>query len=121
MVVAMDARAGLGRLGENAAVELYESAGFRVVERNPRTRDGEMDIVARRPGLLVFCEVKTRRSDRWGDPSEAVHALKQHRLKKLAARWLSEHRPGPVDIRFDVVSVIVRGDRPEIVHISDAF
>lgn len=117
----MKARPELGRSGENAAVRFYEGRGFRVIERNPRSRDGEMDIVARRPGLLVFCEVKTRRTDRRGDPAEAVGPLKQHRLKKLAARWLSEHRPGPVDVRFDVVSVIVRGSRHEIVHIPDAF
>ena len=71
--------------------------------------------------LLVFCEVKARRDDRFGAPAEAVDRTKQMRLKRLAARWLADHRPGAVDIRFDVVSVIVRDGRCELTHIPDAF
>ncbi|MDQ3983499.1 MAG: YraN family protein, partial [Actinomycetota bacterium] len=63
----------------------------------------------------------TRRSDGWGHPSEAVDWAKQTRLRKLAAAWLAERRPGYVDVRFDVVSVIVRGQELDVTHIPDAF
>ncbi|MGH2731150.1 MAG: YraN family protein [Actinomycetota bacterium] len=117
----MDARPALGRAGEDLAADLYRRLGFVVVGRNYRCAHGEIDLVARRGRTLVFCEVKTRTTDRWGQPSEAVGAVKQARLRRLAAHWLGECRPGPVQVRFDVVSVIVRGARTEVTHIPDAF
>lgn len=117
----MDARPRLGRRGEDLAAAHMTRLGFTVLERNFRCRDGEVDIVAAGRGVIVFCEVKTRRTNRWGEPSEAVDARKQERLRRLAARWLRERRPGPVDVRFDVVSIVARGGRPELVHIADAF
>ncbi len=117
----MDARAQVGRRGEDAACDLYRRLGFRVVERNYRSGRGEIDVVARRRDTVVFCEVKTRRSDGWGVPAEAVDRAKQARLRKLAAAWMAERRPGCVDVRFDVVSVIVRGDQIDVTHVPDAF
>ena len=117
----MHARSRLGRRGEDAACDLYRRLGFQVVERNYRSGRGELDVVARRGDVLVFCEVKTRRSDEWGTPAEAVDRTKQARLRKLAAAWMAERRPGYVDVRFDVVSVIVRGDRTDVTHVPDAF
>jgi putative endonuclease len=117
----MHARTRFGTAGEDAAVEHLEGAGYSVVARNYRTRAGEIDVVASRGATLVFCEVKTRADDRFGMPAEAVDRSKQARLRRLAACWLSEHKPGPVDIRFDVVSVIVRNGRYEVTHIPDAF
>ncbi len=117
----MHARSRLGRRGEDAACDLYRRLGFQVVERNYRAGRGEIDLVARRGDTIVFCEVKTRRTDEWGVPSEAVDAAKQARLRKLAAAWLAERRPGYVDVRFDVVSVIVRGGRADVTHVPDAF
>jgi putative endonuclease len=117
----MDARPTLGRVGEDLAADLYRRLGFVVVERNYRCPHGEIDVVARRGRTLVFCEVKTRSTNRWGQPCEAVGAVKQTRLRRLAAHWLGERRPGPVQVRFDVVSVIVRGAGTEVTHIPDAF
>ena len=117
----MDERPAFGRSGEDLAAELYENLGYRVVDRNFRCKAGELDVVANAPGTVVFCEVKTRRTNRWGEPSEAVGARKQARLRRLAAIWLEAHRPGRVDIRFDVVSVIVAPDGTEVTHIPDAF
>lgn len=117
----MDQRAHLGRAGEDAAAALLVRSGFRVVDRNFRCRAGEIDLVARRGRLLVFCEVKARRTSRWGDPSEAVNYAKRNRLRRLAAEWMSAHRPGDVDVRFDVVSVIVRDGRVAARHVPDAF
>ena len=117
----MDARTDLGRTGEDAAEKLYRKLGFSLVERNYRCPAGEIDLVVRRGPLVVFCEVKARRTDRWGEPAEAVGYAKQARLRRLAAAWLSERKPGSVEIRFDVVSVIVRPGRVELRHIPDAF
>jgi putative endonuclease len=119
--VLVDGRSVLGIAGEEAAARCLEHDGFEIVERNWRVPEGEVDLIARRADVVVFCEVKTRRTDRWGDPSEAVAPLKQARLRRLAARWLRERRPGFVSVRFDVVSVIVRDGRTEVRHIPDAF
>ncbi len=117
----MDPRPSLGRAGEDVAARLYRRLGFSVLERNYRCREGEIDLVAARGRMVVFCEVKTRKSGAWGAPSEAVGWQKQQRLRRLAAAWLHDRRPGPVDVRFDVVSVIVRGARAEVTHIPNAF
>ena len=117
----MDTRSALGQSGEDVAEKLYRKLGFRILERNYRCKAGEIDLIARRGPTLVFCEVKSRRTDRWGEPAEAVRYAKQARLRRLAAQWLSDRRPGSVDIRFDVVSVIVRRGRTFVRHIPDAF
>jgi putative endonuclease len=102
-------RQRLGARGEDRAADWYRAAGYDVVARNWRCAEGELDLVVGRPGELVFCEVKTRASDRFGVPAEAVTVAKQRRLRTLAARFLADH---PLDagvagrsIRFDVVAV----------------
>jgi putative endonuclease len=102
-------RQRLGARGEDLAADWYRAAGYEVVARNWRCAEGELDLVVSLPAELVFCEVKTRTSDRFGVPAEAVTAAKQRRLRTLAARFLAEHPPvvGPAarSIRFDVVAV----------------
>jgi putative endonuclease len=117
----MDDRTTLGRRGEDLAAEHYRSLGFTVLEQNYRCRGGEIDIVAARGNLVAFCEVKTRHSVHWGEPSEAVGWRKQQRLRRLAASWLEERRPRFSDLRFDVVSVLVDDREPEVTLIADAF
>jgi putative endonuclease len=101
-------RRRLGARGERRAADWYVGAGYEVVARNWRCRDGEIDLVVARPGELVFCEVKTRSSQRFGSPAEAVTPAKQARLRRLAARFLAEHgsdvRRG-WSVRFDVVAI----------------
>ncbi len=116
----MHARALLGRAVEDAVAELYRRDGY-VVERNFRAGRIEIDLVAARPGLAVFCEVKCRSTDRFGMPAEAVDGEKQRRIRRAAAAWLGERKPGPVEIRFDVVSAIVSDGRVELTRIEDAF
>lgn len=116
----MHERARFGRAGEEAAAELYRRDGF-AVERNFRAGRIEVDLVACRPGLVVFCEVKTRATDRWGLPAEAVGYEKQVRIRRAAAAWLAERSPGPVEVRFDVVSAIVANGRTRLTHIPNAF
>jgi putative endonuclease len=117
----MDARARLGRSGEDLAATYYRRRGYRVLDRNYRCRGGEIDVVLQRGGVIVFCEVKTRSTDRFGAPVEAVDPVKQHRVRRAAAHWLVARRPGPVEVRFDVFSAIVRSGRIEIACIPDAF
>jgi putative endonuclease len=95
----------LGASGESAALAWYQAAGYVEVARNWRCRDGELDLVVSQGRLLVFCEVKTRSSDRFGLPAEAVTATKAARIRRLAARYLAEHR-WPGDVRFDVACVM---------------
>ena len=116
----MHERARFGRAGEESAAELYRRDGF-VVERNFRAGRIEVDLVAYRPGLVVFCEVKTRATDRWGLPAEAVGYQKQARIRRAAAAWLAARSPGPVEVRFDVVSAIVANGRTQLTHIPNAF
>jgi putative endonuclease len=84
----------------------YEAAGYEVVARNWRCRDGELDLIVTRPGVLVFVEVKARTSAAFGTPAEAVTWQKQQRLRRLAARFLDEHPGGPRRLRFDVACVL---------------
>ena len=112
----------LGDHGERLAATYLTDAGLRVLDRNWRCREGELDIVARDDGALVFCEVKTRRGTGYGHPAEAVTPAKQRRIRLLAQRWLAAHDEHAPVIRFDVVGVLVHRDRPaDITHFPAAF
>lgn len=118
----MRTTSGLGAHGERIAAAYLTDRGLRVLDRNWRCRDGELDIVARDGGALVFCEVKTRRGTGFGHPVEAVGRVKQRRLRTLAQRWLAAHDEHAPELRFDVVGVLVRPDRPALVtHLPAAF
>jgi putative endonuclease len=112
-----DARRAVGARGEELVAEWYRARGYRVLDRNWRCRAGELDIVAGRDGLVVFCEVKTRSSVAFGVPSEAVTAVKQRRLRTLGVQWLGQSGVRARDVRFDVASVLDR----EIDVIEGAF
>ena len=97
----------LGQTGESLAAAWYEGEGYDVLARNWRCRDGELDLVVGLRRLVVFCEVKSRTSERFGFPAEAVTRDKQMRIRRLAARWLDDEAPWrPRAIRFDVASVM---------------
>lgn len=122
----MRAKDALGRYGEEVAARHLVDAGLTIVARNWRCADGELDIVARDGDVLVFCEVKTRTSTAFGDPSEAVGGVKAARLRRLALRWLAEQRAGEAsfwpELRFDVVSVLRAPRGPARVrHLRGAF
>jgi len=117
-----DPRQRLGRLGEAAAADALERDGLRVVARRFRLRTGEIDLVAERDDLVVFVEVKTRRSSRYGAPAEAVTRLKRERMARVALAFLS--RTGRLErrVRFDVVEVYADdGGLRRLRHIRDAF
>jgi len=117
----MDARRTLGATGESLAADLYRKLGFTLLDRNWRCSSGELDIVVASGDLVVFCEVKTRRSDFFGTPAEAVGYHKQARLRRLAAAWMAANHPGKVNVRFDVVSVLLDDGQPRITHLPNAF
>jgi putative endonuclease len=121
-VAGTDPRHVVGANGEEAVAQWYRAAGYDVVDRNWRVREGELDLVARNAsGTLVFCEVKTRRGDAFGSPFEAVTITKQRRLRTLAMRWLAEHRVRAGELRFDVAAVRMRGSVGEIEVLEAAF
>ena len=99
----------LGRWGEDRVVRWYRRHGFEILERNWRCSRGELDVIVRRGPVVVVCEVKTRSSNAFGTPAEAVDWQKQRRIRRLAAQWLSEQeRTGTVQLRFDVAEVVGR-------------
>ncbi|HMS89056.1 MAG: YraN family protein [Acidimicrobiales bacterium] len=102
------ARLRLGAAGEDLAAAWYESNGYRILARNWRCREGEIDLVCLRDRVVVICEVKTRSSDAFGHPAEAVTPAKQQRLRVLAGRWLEDGAGGlrPRSVRFDVAAVL---------------
>jgi putative endonuclease len=113
-----DPRRALGRLGEQLAAAHLERLGFAIVERNTRTRHGEIDLIVFDGRTLVFVEVKTRRSrTRWRpNPEEQplawLRSSQCARLRRLAAAWLCREargRPTAHTIRFDAVGVVVDG------------
>lgn len=99
-------RQKLGAHGERKAARVYEDAGYEVLARNWRCGDGELDLVLRGPDVLVFAEVKTRSSDRFGVPAAAVTPAKQRRIRRLAQRFCAETGERAPVLRFDVVSVL---------------
>ena len=111
----------LGSSGEALASDFLEKKGFTIVEKNYKTPLGEIDIIAQDNGTVVFIEVKTRSTDSFGYPFEAVHAKKQGKLKKLALLYMK--RVGKeVPARFDILSIQINAaGEHRIHHITDAF
>jgi putative endonuclease len=118
--VAADGRRALGTRGEAAVARWYADAGYRVLDRNWRCREGELDVVVARDSVLVFCEVKTRRSTAFGTPAEAVTVTKQRRLRVLAMRWLDAHPDARAPaLRFDVAAVFAEPGRDVVIDVIE--
>jgi putative endonuclease len=114
-----DDRRMLGARGEALAAAWYLAAGYELLDRNWRCRQGELDLVARRDRVLVFSEVKTRSSDRFGAPIEAITREKRQRIRVLAGRWLDEHKLVVREVRFDVASVLLGRDGEGVVEVME--
>jgi len=111
----------VGAWGEDLALRYLIKHGYRLVERNYRTRRGEIDLILRKEGTLVFVEVKLRRGTGFGDPLEAVTPRKQATLRYLAERYLAVREPDFDTVRFDVVGILARREGLRIEHVEDAF
>jgi putative endonuclease len=119
----MAAKDDLGRAGEQRAVDHLIAAGYRVVDRNWRCVQGEVDIVAVRAGELVVVEVKTRRSMDFGHPLEAIDARKAARLWRLAAAWIAAHPLEARGRRLRMDAIAITGPDPArgvLEHLEDA-
>jgi putative endonuclease len=107
-VVTENRRKRLGETGEQLAAEHLIRRGFRILERNYRTRWGELDIVAFDGTTLAFVEVKARRAGyRAGTPFDSIHPRKRAQVRKLVSSWLNERhaRPSAAEIRCDAIGV----------------
>ncbi len=98
-------RQRLGRWGEDKAAAWYVQRGWEILDRNWRGTGGEIDLVLRLDGTVVFCEVKTRSTTAYGFAVEAVDLRKQRRIRSLAAQWLRHHHEPTRSLRFDVACV----------------
>jgi putative transposase len=117
-----DPRRQLGDHGEDLAAAALKKQGYKILARNYLTPLGEIDLIARQGKTLVFVEVKTRKSLRFGSPQEAVSFAKQQRLRRLAEYYVKQKRLGEdVLVRFDVVAIILGGDDAQVEIIQNAF
>jgi len=131
MIAANDGRAGLpmkdmrrirtGRRGEILAARHLEKAGYQIVERNYRCLFGEMDLVAQDGRSVVFVEVKTRRSDRFGLPQASVGLKKKKKLSQIALHYLQQKCLTSCEARFDVIAVRIGPEGEGVEHIRNAF
>ena len=110
-------RRAYGTEGEQAACAHLQRRGWEILERNFRRGPGEIDVIARRRGLIAFVEVKRRGSLRCGRPAEAVNAEKQRRIARVAALYMQENGLEDARVRFDVIEILPGTVR----HIPAAF
>jgi putative endonuclease len=113
----------LGERGERAARDFLEARGWRVLESNYRFGRREVDLIAQRDHVLAFVEVKTRAGEGYGSPAEAVTWLKRREIEAVALGYLACHRLEHLDVRFDVLAVVVEGGQGcwRIEHFEDAW
>ncbi|MBN1551341.1 YraN family protein [bacterium] len=116
-------RKSIGYLGEGFARGFLKRQGFNIIQSPYRCRYGEIDIIAMEDDILVFVEVKTRRTLRYGSPLEAVDRIKQKTIIKIARHYLMNCKIKFINCRFDVIAItqIKQNAPPDIHHIRDAF
>ena len=110
-----------GKQGEDIALVYLQKHGYKILEQNYRCPLGEIDIVARDGKTVVFIEVKSRNTETFGDPEEAVGKAKQKKISLLALYYLEKNRCSPQDARFDVVAVKILPSGTEVKLIRNAF
>lgn len=118
-IVPLNERGQVGREGEALAADFLSRQGFVIVERNWRCRLGELDLIAARDGCLHFIEVKTRRSQRFGYPEEAVSRTKRQRWLRAIEVWLQSHAPAQAAYQADVITVLWIAEKPTIDWIQN--
>ena len=121
-----DHRRSLGATGEQIAADHLVRRGYAILDRNFRTRAGELDIVAANDRAIVFCEVKTVYADTSREPLDAIDARKRAKVRRMAAEWLAAHvgaRPRVAELRFDAVGITLARDLTlvQLDHLEAAF
>lgn len=110
-----------GLTGERIAERWLRTQGWRIVYRRFRAGRRDIDLVAERDGTVAFVEVKARRGDTFGGPVAAVGWRKQRELSRSAKVWIDRHGQPQEDYRFDVIGVLVAGQRVRVSHVPNAF
>jgi putative endonuclease len=111
----------LGRSGETIAVDFLRKNGYKILNKNYKTKLGEIDIIAQDKGVICVVEVKARHSDKFGLPQEAVFFHKQRQIAKAALNFLKEKKLLEKKARFDVVAIIFSNGEPKIELVKNAF
>jgi putative endonuclease len=114
-------RQQFGKESEFIAVRHLKKNGYKILEQNYRNKLGEIDIIAKDKGTLVFVEVKARRSDLFGNPKWALTPKKQRKISMVALYYLKAIKQSNVKARFDVVSISSAEDKPKVEIIKNAF
>lgn len=110
-----------GARGEAIAARFLATKGYEIIARNYRAGRGELDIIARQNGCLIFVEVKAGSLHQFGPPETWVNARKQRHVIRTAARYLQDHGLNNVACRFDVVGVHLEQGQTRVIHIENAF
>jgi len=110
-----------GKRGEDIAAEFLRQHGYEIIEQNYYYNHGEIDIVAKDGTTLVFVEVKSRRSTKFGEPEESVTPKKQELLRRTAEGYVLERNTGEINCRFDVVSIVFGDGKTECKILKDCF
>ena len=108
----------IGKFGEDIATKYLQKKGYKIIERNFSCRQGEIDIIAKDFSELVFIEVKTRTSKEFGEPAEAVNAIKKKHIERAAEYYLYKTKQQNKFIRFDVIEVLMKNGYYTIKHIE---
>ena len=116
----------LGKKGEALAEKFLIDKGFRIIQRNYRCKIGEIDLICEKDKILVFCEVKSRRSIVFGIPAEAIDSKKIRHIRRVASWFLTQKMCinrlySDYDMRFDVVEVVFVNEKYELNHVENAF
>lgn len=111
----------LGKLGQELAENFLTDSGYKILQRNYKTKLGEIDLIAKDRDTLCFIEVKTRSSLNFGLPQEAVNIFKQNQISKTALMFLKSKNLMNKNSRFDVVSIYYQNNEPKIDLIKNAF
>jgi putative endonuclease len=114
-------RTELGRRAEESVAGYLQEKGFEIIARNERVGHLEIDIIAKKGSLLVFCEVRARTDDTWMTPAQSLSSTKLERLRRAATQWLVSAQSSAVEVRFDVASVVYDVPQGRIDYFEDAF
>jgi len=115
-------RLSLGDRGEMIAAAYLAGKGYKILDQKARAPFGELDLVAQIKATLVFVEVKTRSSNKFGAPEESVDMHKQKKMTRLAEWYYQKNSLGKMKMRFDVIAILYEGvTEPQVRHIQDAF
>ena len=119
----LDSRKELGAKGEKLAARFLKRKGYKIIQRNYRCKLGEVDIVAEQDKTLVFVEVRTQQTEKFGPPQYSINSAKRSHISRVALFYIKEKRLVEQSCRFDVIAITFpSGSRkPNIEHIENAF